>query len=76
MTNKLNSQKEEEIEKEPKLYCRACGAVAELVGRCCNAKVVCSKCGAVWPVDIYEEEIKKIKKYYIKVACALDDQNA
>jgi len=60
--------------EEPKLYCIACGARAELVGKCCNAKVVCTKCGAVWPISMYEDDIRKIKEYYIKVACALEDK--
>jgi len=62
-------------DREPELHCIACGAKAELVGKCCNAKVICTKCGAVWPVSMYEEEIKNIKEYYIKVACSLEKKN-
>ncbi len=68
--NKINRQEE----KEPALYCIACGAKAELVGRCCNAKVICTKCGAVWPVSMYEDKIKEIKEYYIKIACVLENK--
>ncbi len=72
MRDERNNQKIDE--GEPKLYCIACGARAELIGKCCNAKVVCNKCGAVWPVSMYEDDIKKIKEYYIKVACALENK--
>jgi len=55
---------------EPVLRCIACGGEAELIGRCCRARVKCLECGADWPVSLYMDQIEKIKEFdMIQCSC-------
>lgn len=59
---------------EPKLQCVFCGGPAKIVGKCHNARVVCSACGMRSNLEDYGEQMEKWLDEVCEWSCKIEER--